>query len=285
MVRFFTLLFILALATVGCVNLDAIVKFSAAGKQAQERFPMLVADLQASCARRVDYNQLENRNTDQQSFSEGEQEECGKYAKYQPVLLAAGNTFFAYLNALGALAANRHSNLPSGLAEVVDNSSKFNLEQKKAFKGLYQFVSDALTQGYRQSRLAKAIKARNNDVQIAVAALNSILVSDYEVLLRDERQEMRSYYLTNIKECADRNPLAVILVEHQWREDRETLARRQAGAEAFGKMLRKIALIHDQLASNATEIDSQAVLKSALQGAAQIAQLAGEFAAGYPSGR
>lgn len=279
------LMLVLAFSTAGCADLDFVKMFSTAGKQAQGRFPFLVADLEASCVRRVDYKQLANSNTDQSSFAEDEQKECNKYAQYQPALLDAGNTFFAYMDALGALASNKRSNIPLGLTEVVNHSSKFNVEQKKAFKGLSQFVLDELTQNYRQSKLAKVIKAHNGDVQIGVTKLKSILVSDYKALLRNEEQEMRNYYLTKIKEDADCNSLAVVLVELQWRNDRITLAKRQAGADAFGKMLTNIAMTHGQLAADASKLDSQAVLKSALQGAAQIAQLAGEFAAGYPSGR
>lgn len=275
----------LALIASGCANLGAIAKLSGAGKQAQERFPVLVADLQGSCIRRVDYKELENGDSDQQSFAGAEQEECGQYARFQPALLAAGNTFFAYLDALGVLASNAppgYRTVLAGLPGKVGNSAAFNPAQTKAFTSLAEFVFDMLSQGYRQSTLAEVIQSHNDDLQAAVVALNSVVVSDYENLLTLEEQEMRSYYLTAIMKSKGQSRLTLILVERQWSEDREALAGRRAGADAFGKMLTEIAKTHGQLAANAGNLDSRAILQSTLEGAAQAAQMAGQFVAAYP---
>jgi len=278
-------LFAFAVELLGCANLDAVAKFAASAQQAQAGYPALVADLPASCVRRVDFKMLAGGQTDQSSFGAIEQKECGEYAQFAPGLTAAGNTLFDYLSALGALAAGKppgYRATLSGLPGKLGASNAFGPAQTQAFVALAQFVLDSATRTYRQAALGRAIEARNNDVQAVTAALNSVVVSDYENLLTLEEQEMRNYYLSAIKSGEARQPLTVPLIELRWSHARAAIARNRKGAAAFGAMLSEIAKTHGELAANAANLDSRTMLESVLQSAGEAASMAGEFAAAFP---
>ncbi len=146
-------LFVLTLALAGCVDLAEVVKFAGISQTANQSFPGLVADMKDSCLR---FNSYVPKNEMHQ--------DCSKYDKTAPGLLAAQAVLIDYMEALGKLSSNESVTFGKNLGALPGKFAEAGLDaaQAKAATSLAAKLANLAINGYRkhEKRLRPALEKR-----------------------------------------------------------------------------------------------------------------------------
>ena len=243
-----------------CVDTSAVKRFAAVSATAGDQFEQVADDLPASCFRQHSYLALADSQITLDDIRGRAEESCDEYTALARRLTAANRVLVSYLRALGGLADDKlvvYDNRIDDFAEALDDTEMFDSEKIKAVQGLSSILANAVAGEWRRKELKKAIEEANPDVQVLVEALRGVIDEDYLRLLDVESEAAKHYYLGQIKEYGEGEPLTVTLVFEKWRQEDIATGDKRDAAALTVKILDKIAKGHQKLYDNRDELSSK----------------------------
>jgi len=245
-------LFVLTLALAGCVDLAEVVKFAGISQTANQSFPGLVADMKDSCLR---FNSYVPKNEMHQ--------DCSKYDKTAPGLLAAQAVLIDYMEALGKLGSNESVTFGKNLGALPGKFAEAGLDaaQAKAATSLAAKLANLAIKGYRKHEIRKLVRAENGDIKTLTAALAKLIGNDYDQLLKNESEAMRDHFETLLHEYGAKEPLAAELVKRAWAADQKDLDARRKAAGAYARIMSSIADGHNKLAEHSASFSAKELIQ------------------------
>lgn len=318
------LLLSFTLVNSACTDLKAIRAFTESSTEIGKGFPNLAKDLSASCKRQHTFQGIQRNQFQPDRLiaithpAPGSPEfrklesKCRTFTEVEAPLIAVNDVLMEYFAAMGALAADDLTAYGDGLDGLGNSLTKANIFEAgevNAIKGIASFILEASTEGYRRKQLKKALEQNNRNVRIVTAALQRIIAEKYVLQLRNERDQMRSYYSTSILQYGDymrrvvasrrqtelvqrghravvvkaqdesdvQDPLPIIRVKRIWDEDEKEIQKKIAAAEAYGKAVMKIAEGHQKLYLERDQLGSKEALQIALTYGQTIKSLVDDF--------
>ena len=239
----------------GCVELGEVREFAGVSKSASSLLPALVADIHATCERRAAYapigKQAETLET------------CKKLAASEPGILKTQEVLLDYMAALKSLAGHQQVSYGKKLESLPDDLSESGLDIKQvsAVTGLAKKLADAALNGYRRKELSNLIGSANDDLQVVTGALGTIIVTDYKRELSQEREGAQEYFRSALKTYELSEPLAAIAVRRDLQSDEATIATKEQAADAYGKIMKDIAVGHQKLYDSRNKWTTESLLK------------------------
>ncbi len=212
--------------------------------------------------------------------------ECRPFKADQENLIKANKVLVGYLQTMGSLAADDLTSYDKSLDGLNKSfvSSKFIKQPAAdAVTKLAGVVIHIVTEGYRRHQLAKIIGENNDDVRALAFGLQGA-IDIYLKQLRNERDALRVYYEDSISNYAKfavfqvrprivngeqlpvvaRNPLPILAVKQQWDAEEATIQAKIDAANAYKELLNNVADGHQTLYLNRNRLNSEDVVKSAL---------------------
>ena len=263
---------------VACAPPAAVRSYASASGEVAGRFPVLAADIPASCARAEGYRALAE---DKEWWDDGAlAERCKTLNDAAPALLAANRALQQYLGALAAMADDRVVRFDpqlDALARAVVATNEFPRERVEAVGGLTALLARAATDGYRRAQLRDAIAEANDDVQAITDGLVLVVDRAYLLTLHNERAALDRFYVKAIKEGRTEEPLTALLVLER-RDDRlATLRDRRLAAQAYVSALRSVARGHRRLYESRERLNARELLAELADYAVAIETLAADI--------
>ncbi|MEJ2719827.1 MAG: hypothetical protein P8181_01620 [bacterium] len=258
----FCLSIVVVSAAAGCVDTSAVKRFAAASAEAGEEFDTVANDLPALCNRQQRYLALADSQITMDSIRQRSEEGCGEYTALASRLTGANKILVAYLKALGRLADDKlvvYDKRIDGFADALDDADMFDSEKIEAVRGLATIITNAAAGQWRRKQMKTAIEEANPDVQTLTAALGNVIEMDYARLLDVEREAAKHYYLGQIREHGQAEPLTVTLVLDRWKEEDAAVGERASAAAAAVKILDRVARGHQKLYDNRDDLNSSQV--------------------------
>ncbi len=245
-----------------CVDTSAVKKFAAASAEAGDQFETLANDLPASCDRLHRYLALADSQITLDDIRSRSEESCVGYEALASRLAGANKVLVTYLKALGKLADDKlvvYDKRIGDFADALDETEMFDAEKIEAVHGLTAVLANAAAGEWRRKELKKAIERANPDVQTLIEGLRDVISIDYPRLLDVEAETARHYYLGQIKEYGQGEPLTVTLVFDKWTEEDIAITDRRNVAAACVMILDKIARGHQELYDNRDDLSSKQI--------------------------
>lgn len=254
------------LALTACADLTAVQKLATAGEKAGESLAPIAADIAGSCERTRSY---EPRDI-------AEKRNCDSEKSLEKPLLAVGRVLEKYLQALGSLAGGKtgvYDASLGGIAGGLEASGKFDKGRVAAVGGIVKFMSDAATDAARRRTLSDAVRSQNANVQSIIAALQSIVGTDYLLDLQNEELALSSFSETLLREHGKTEPLAAVVAGAEWQRAHESLKTRRDAANAYGRALAKLSQAHQRLADGSENLGAKELMSRILSDAEEIESL------------
>lgn len=239
-----------------CVDLGQVASFSNMAKQAETALPALTGDLKGTCERFNNYIPPEH---------EEQKRNCSQYDRLSKGINSAQGVLLNYMQALSQLSADKKVTFSQNTADLATNLKNAGLDEtaSKSTTGLAGKLFEAITNGYRQKKLASFIRAENADVRILTSALSDIVHKDYKALLSNEKDAMDNYYRRALQQQnLEREPLAAVLVQHQRQQAESDLAARMNAADAYAKIMTSIADGHQKLNDAGNSFNKKDVIQA-----------------------
>lgn len=249
-------------AAVGCVDTSAVKRFAAVSAVAGDGFEIVASDLPAACGRQQGYLALADSQITMDGIRERSQETCADYTALASRLVAANKILMAYLKALERLADDKlvvYDKRIDDFAEALDEADMFDAEKIEAARGLATVLTNAVAGEWRRKEMKKALEEANPDVQALAGVLRDVIEMDYARLLDVEGEAAKHYYLGQIREHGQAEPLAATLVLDKWREEDAAVGDRRSAAVAAVKILDKVARGHQKLYDNRDDLSSKQI--------------------------
>jgi hypothetical protein len=262
-----TCAFVLLLGA-GCTEPSAVGRFASAGESAEQSFSAIASDFPEACIRRERYRLLAGWRADLGTLDEETARSCAGHTKAARRLIGANRVLIRYLDALGKLAAGDLVVYDDSLEDVtkaLGDSELIDEAGLDAVSGICGTLANAAAGKWRRSRLSAVIDSTNAQVRILTAALHGIISSDYTQLLDAESEAARKFYLGEIREHGEGEPLTALLVYDKWREEEAVIEAKRTAAAAYVKVLDKIATGHQTLYERRNELGSKEVRKLVLE--------------------
>ncbi len=260
----------------GCTDPSAVGRFASVARTAGQSFSAIADDFPESCARRERYRLLGQWQSDLDALDEESAQSCAKYSKTAPRLVGAHRVLIRYLTSLGELSAGdlvTYDDSLGELAKTLETTETLDEKGVEAAKGICGVLMDVVAGKWRRRQLGSVIEKTNPDVQTLTAALRGIISVDYAQLLDDESEAARKFYLAKIKDYRDDEPLTSVLVYEKWQNEKEAIEGKRKAAEAYVKVLDKIAKGHQDLYDRRGALDSRDARKLVLQHVSAIEAL------------
>ncbi len=267
---------LLEFTAAGCSSPSAVRRYASVSTVAGERFSGIAGDLAGSCERRERYHLLVEWQSDLDSLDEMTAETCAKYSRVAPRLVTAHRVLIRYLTALGRLSAGdlvAYDKPLDEFARTLTQTDMFGEDGIKAVKGISEVLMEAASGGWRRKQLGAVIEKVNPDIQSLTASLSGIVAEDYEQLLDGEEEAARKFYLGKIRDHREAEPLTAVLVYDKWRQEEDVIESRRDAAEAYVKVLEKIAAGHRNLYDNRDDLGSKEARKLVLEQVTSIEEL------------
>jgi hypothetical protein len=267
---------VLQLVAVGCSSPSAVRRYASVSAVAGEKFSPVADDLCGSCQRRERYHLLGHWESDLDSLDERTAEACEEYARAEPHLVAAHRVLTRYLTALGRLSAGdlvTYDKPLDKLAGTLTQTDIFGEDGINAVKGISEVLMEAVSGGWRRKQLGAVIEKTNPDIQSLTAVLREIVEKDYEQLLESEAEAARKFYLGELREHGEEEPLTAVLVYDKWSQEDGVIETRKDAARAYVKVLERIAAGHQNLYDHRNELSSKEVRRLVLGHVTSIEEL------------
>jgi hypothetical protein len=274
----------LPFVTDGCANPSAVRRFATISTAAGQRFSEIANDVPGSCERRERYRLLDEWQADLDALDEQTAAACAKYTKAAPRLVGAHRVLTRYLTALGKLAADDIVTYDKSLddfAETLGRTETLERDGIEAAKGISEVLMEAAAGGWRRRQLGTVIEKTNPDVQTLAAALRAIVGGDYHQLLDSESEAARKFYLGKIRDHRETEPLTAVLVYENWQKEENVIEHKRETADAYVKVLMRVAAGHQDLYDHRNELDSKDVRKLVLEHVTAIEDLIADVRSVY----
>ncbi len=236
----------------GCANLGAIRDFGKMSAESAE-YTKLVTDYAGTPSRLERYEPASRR-------LDLEEEVRARQAERDRILLWH-KAIQEYMDALGQLAADElttYDKETDALGKAVKDAKFLNQNEADAFSSLSKVLVTAVTDRWRQRKLAQLIEETNAPFQVVVGALVTIVETGFVTDLSIERAAMNNYYTTRQHEGRDPAGLAALSEWHDLREGQ--LSDREKAINAYGSVLRMIAAGHQKLYDARHDLSKDSVL-------------------------
>jgi len=269
----------LALSMSACSTPEAVQQFTASAKDAAAQLPPLVRDMTASCIRKQLADRSPGEIADRDALAA---DSCKELAAQEPNVLNALTILTAYLNSLNQLASNKTVSFDEeidGLAGKIQSAGKFGAPQVNAVQGLAKFLADAAASGFQRKKLGDALKRADGDIATLMTALETIIGSDYDRLLRTEEESVLSRYRDVV--APEKSLATQLLIQDRWRTDLAAIKAKQAAAKDAQSALMKISSGHHALAQQVDRWDAAQLYKILNPYASSIQTLVADFKAAY----
>ena len=208
-----------------------------------------------------------------------------------------------YFQKLGELAdgkvsdySNNFTKLEQSLNNLSQSLQTFPTPPEKSLVGfepkqingavsILQFLVEASNRKFQREQLIEVISETDDSLQQLIAGLSTIAQKDYNSILDLEAQQLNRYYqdpilreLNRLEETkspeAQRRgnlPLTAVLVDSQWRAEKNELDRRRETANNYVQFITQIAQDHSDLKNHLLD-------KSTTSTSQEVNQLIGERA-------
>lgn len=258
----------------GIQDIIAVQNFAAISAKSTEKFPILASDFYKSCIRTaiLDSETIPTRKE--------REDRCAKFKRLEPGLIATHQILEAYVIALGTLASDKTIDFTTEFTNLGTQVKTLDLlkpTQTDAITRILNFLVSAATDGYRREKLKDAIQTTNADLQIALDALKSIIGQDYKRLLKIESDTIDDYYKAKILQLKDKEPVTVLALKNQWKEQRELIDKKVSAADDYVEILSQIAKAHQQLYDNRNALDSEKLIQTMLGYSRRLQPLVEDF--------
>jgi hypothetical protein len=232
-------LLLVAIAFIGCVDLNAIRRF---------------ADQAAETASYSDLTHFYIGHYDRisryrDSDSLPDPKEVEKREKQEQPLLGLQRGLVEYLNALAELASDRavsYDQSLKGLADELKDSKLLADSRADAFHSISTLLAKAATDGYRRKKLKDFITQGNAPIQKIIDGLTNIVGKDFVRDIVSERKEIEGYYKEIIGRSQTNDPSRELVRDKMLTVNDELRAQEHA-CGAYVAAMSKIAQAHQEL--------------------------------------
>ena len=238
----------------GCVNLDDVAGLTKLADSAQQRLPIVVADIPMSCQRQ---NSLLNGIPAGERPANLEVQDCKPYQDVADHLSKDQNVLIAYFDSLGKLASNSplsyDKNIDTNVATVgkLPDLSQGTIAASSAAQKIAKVLADAATKAYREHKVNSIIENTDGAVQELTTDLKKVVANEYTGILSNESAALDAYYQGPMAAAGKSERLALIVVQRQYDGDTATLQSRRNAAIAYGKVMDNLASLHGKLKAEA----------------------------------
>ncbi len=299
------LLLLTILFSTSCTDLRPVQQFADVAADAARRFPTLARDLSGSCRRQIYYQHIRDNRFSPEKMqimvdpAAGNREAaalfepCKNFIEQEPRLIQANAVLLNYLQTMAALASNDTTALDRSLSNVGNSFNEaglFTSGEVKAVKGLAAFILKLAQSGSRQSKIKDAVQENNEHIKVLTDVLSRIVTQQYQLQLNNERDELRNFYVTGMKEYASfqkslprtspdavNDPLPIMTIKRQWDLEDGELQKRLKAATAYSDMMKEIQAAHQDLFEGRNKLSSREVLHKTLGYGLTINNLAEDF--------
>ena len=257
----------LALLLTACADLTEVAKFAASAKAASTGYSDIVNDFSGSEKRRLLYARDADKPKIQADIDARDSETPDMLSAQKPLVdyiaalaaistdtpasASAGSSASGVKGASGPASAGAAKPSASVSAATPSSASmqKAGMTSAQATAGmtLTSSIAKAVTAGYRSDKTGKAIHDCNQDLQDYLKGLEQIVGTDYPLTLENETLQVNQYYSDKTAEYQDKEPLAVLLLQIQKKQDLDAIAKRKQAAAAYTKILTDIGDGHQKL--------------------------------------
>ncbi len=288
-----------------CTDLGPVQNFADLAADAGRRFPVLARDINGSCRRQIYYQHLRDNRFSPEKMqimvdpTAGRLDDeaifapCKNYVEQEPRLVQANAVLLNYLQSLAALAANDTTALDRSLTNVTSSFNEagiFTPGEVGTVKGVAGFILKAATGGYRQAKIKEAVQENNENIKVLTESLSRIVKKNYQLQLENERDELRNYYVTGMREYATFqkslprssadtviDPLPLMTIKRQWDAEDGELQKRLKAAAAYSEMMSEIQAAHQEIYEGRNKLSSREVLHKVLAYGLKINSLSETF--------
>ena len=299
------LLLVTVFFTTSCTDLAPVQQFADIAADAARRFPALARDLNGSCRRQIYYQHIrQNRFSPEKmqvildsGAGRSEADEmfapCKNFMEQEGRLIQANAVLLNYLQTMAALASNDSTALDRSLRNVAGSFTEtglFTAGEVNAVKGLAGFILKLAQSGARKAKIKETVEANNEHIKTLTAALSRIVMQQYQLQLTNERDELKNFYVSGMKEYVSfqkslprnstetvNDPLPIMTIKRQWDVEDGELQKRIKAANSYSEMMKEIQAAHQELFEGRNKLASREVLHQALGYALTIHNLAEDF--------
>jgi hypothetical protein len=253
----FAVLWLLVSLT-GCANLSAIREFATISSDAVA-YRRLVSDYVAAPARGARYVPPPCTECARQTAERQRQE---------PLLLLEQEVLQAYMEALGALAADDLVDFSTdydALGKAAQNAKLIAANEAEAAGTIAKVLTKAATDHWRQRQLKQIIAQANAPVQVVVAGMQTIM-SAFELEVDVEKTKADNYYRTLALEarerpCARCSAPSLAAIE-EWQVLRVAeIGQRHRSVQGYRAVLSTIGAGHQKLFDERDDLASEDTLR------------------------
>jgi|GEM_PF-5663763 len=246
----------LLLTVCGCVNLDDVAGLSKLADSMRSTLPPVTADIPATCERQ---NTLIDNIPDAEK-GDIRKDDCAALTALAAHITADQGVLIDYLDALAQLASNKPLSYSKTIDTNVATISRYTglstqaTTASTAAQNITKALADFATHAYRAREVNKLILSTDPAIQQLTAALRHVITVEYSQILANEAIGIDTFYQGPIIARKDKvERLTLILVQRQYENDKLALAKRQASARAYGKVMDDLAAAHARLAAAAAK--------------------------------
>ena len=258
--------------TTSCVNLSQIDQFSRASQNVGSSFRSLSESTVETC-----------RSTAAGFFPPNHAPiNCDRFVKTEPEVVKVNDALFAYITALGKLAAlnvqkaavsvalpngtmaagqaGNFTNIGTQLSAVDTSFTKTQATQANAAGFLTTTVTKLVLSGYQRHALARLIHENNESVVNVTTFLSDYAVAREEQVLNNSWTLEEQYCNSNRNLLGDNEPLAAKLLKRQCAQDKAAINTKLAAVEQYKKALAIIAQTHTTLDQHRNHLNAKELL-------------------------
>lgn len=259
----------LLLSSCGIQDIASVQAFASSARQANEKYPALVADFYNSCVRTAEFD------TDTIPSRQEIADRCDRFRQLQPGLLVINQVLESYILALASLANDQtivfdteFQNLNGALASLPGSQP----QQIDAVTSLINFLTTATVDHYRREALGDVIERSNGDLQVLLDTQKSIFSADYQRLLLIESDTIDDFYREKLLQLQD-NPEELLYARRQWQEEKALVNQKLSAVNDYLQILEQLGKAHQKLYENRDQLDSAALSQLMVQYAYQLKPL------------
>ncbi len=252
---------ILFLSSCGIQDIAAVQGFANLARQANEKYPALVADFYGSCVRTAEFD------TDTIPNRQEIADRCDRFRQLQPGLLAVNQVLESYISALASLASDKtivFDNEFQNLSGAIGSLPGAQPQQINAATSLMNFLLSASVDRYRREELSDVIANSNSDLQITLNTQKDIFNSDYKRLLLIESDTIDDFYREKLLQLQN-DPEKLLYVRQQWQEEKLLVNQKLSAVNDYLQILEQLGQAHQELYDNRNRLDSAALSQLMLQ--------------------
>lgn len=254
-----------ALMAVGCGTLPEVVatqKYAKMQEQAADVFPRIANDFYGSCMRSASYTLLNDPPKVLDLERARTEEVCELVAlKTKKAVNDTNSLILGYLSSLGNLATGEAVDYKPQVEEIGKSLQSLpglgtdeSIKTIDAGTSLATFLFKLFASGYQKQQLGQSIRSYDNQLQVLVGALSSVVEKDYiGRILQVERIALDSYYRLpiGIAKAQPRKSSIDEYVEYSlnsaWLEKQEIIRGKQAAAKNYISLLKQVSCDHSKL--------------------------------------